>query len=103
MIGEDMDDLISRQAVIDEIKNYASMLWEKYHEPFPESTIMELIQALPPVQPKMGHWIEDTDKWGDEVTTVNGYKCSECGEFNGYNDNFCPNCGAKMDSGKGDE
>lgn len=47
-------------------------------------------------QPKIGHWIEDADKWGDQVTTVNGYKCSECGEFNGYNDNFCPNCGAKM-------
>lgn len=34
----------------------------------------------------------NTDKW----TT---YKCSECGFSNGrrFRDNFCPNCGAKMD------
>ena len=46
---EPCEDAISRQAVMDAIKNYASMLWEKYHEPFPESTIMEMIQELPPV------------------------------------------------------
>ena len=30
------------------------------------------------------------------VTTINGYKCSECSEFNAAKDNYCPNCGAKM-------
>lgn len=48
---------------------------------------------------KTGHWIADVDKWCDVVTTVNGYKCSECGKFNTDKDNYCPNCGAKM---KGD-
>lgn len=45
---------------------------------------------------KTGHWIADVDKWGDVVTTINGYKCSECGMFNTDKDNYCPNCGAKM-------
>lgn len=46
---------------------------------------------------KTGHWIADVDKWGDVVTTINGYKCSECGMFNTDKDNYCPNCGAKME------
>ena len=43
-----------------------------------------------------GEWIADVDKWGDVVTTVNGYTCSKCGAFNSDKDNFCPNCGADM-------
>ncbi len=43
-----------------------------------------------------GEWIADVDKWGDVVTTVNGYTCSKCGVFNSDKDNFCPNCGADM-------
>lgn len=54
------------------------------------------LPSVTPQEPKTGHWIADVDKWGDVVTTVNGYKCSECGEFNADNDNYCPNCGAKM-------
>ena len=95
------DDCISRQALIDKVKKYASMLWEKYMEPFPESTIMEIIQALPPVtqQPKIGHWIEKDGFDGDVY-----YDCSECGESwttiegtpwqNGMK--YCPNCGCRM-------
>lgn len=49
-------------------------------------------------EPKMGHWIADVDKWGDVFTTVNGYRCSECECFNSDKDNYCPNCGAKMES-----
>lgn len=50
-----------------------------------------------------GHWI-------DETTTSKGisfyrFVCSACGHifWNGGIDNFnyCPNCGAKMDGGKG--
>lgn len=44
-----------------------------------------------------GEWIKVYDKWGDIVTTVEGYKCSICDYFNTDNDNYCPNCGAKMD------
>lgn len=43
-----------------------------------------------------GKWIPSVDKWGDIITTVNGYTCSECGAFNADKDNYCPNCGARM-------
>ncbi len=91
------EDAISRQAVIDAIKNYASMLWKKYYEPFPESTIMEIIQELPSVtpQPKTGYWIKESPFLMAE--------CSECGNkafgnhgFDEVLTEFCPKCGAKM-------
>lgn len=47
--------------------------------------------------PKVGRWLADVDRWGDIVTTVNGYRCSECNTFNTDKDNYCPNCGAKME------
>ena len=47
-------------------------------------------------KPKAGHWIVVIDKWGDTVTTVSGYRCSECNTFNTDEDNYCPNCGSKM-------
>jgi hypothetical protein len=43
-----------------------------------------------------GEWIADVERWGDFMTTVDAYKCSECGEFDPCKDNFCPNCGADM-------
>jgi len=46
---------------------------------------------------KTGHWIADVDRWGDIATSVNGYRCSECGMFEADMDKFCPNCGAKME------
>lgn len=45
---------------------------------------------------KNGQWIPSVDRWGDIVTTVDGYTCSDCGSFNTDKDNFCPNCGADM-------
>ena len=85
-----MSDLIDRQAAIDAIKKYSTMVWEKYQEPFPESTIMELIQALPPVEPKQGKWKPFDVPW---------YQCSECGavrENKSFMELYCPNCEAKM-------
>ena len=52
--------------------------------------------AVDAVGRKKGKWIPQFDKWGDYVTTTEGYKCSECGEFDTMKDNFCPNCGADM-------
>lgn len=47
-------------------------------------------------EPRKGHWIADVDRWGDLVTTVNGYRCDKCNTFNADKDNYCPNCGADM-------
>ena len=89
---EPCGDCISRQAVINAIKNYASMLWEKYYEQFPESTILEMIQELPSVtpQPKVGRWI-----YHDGYIPYKN-ECSECGKRFGTDFHYCPNCGADM-------
>ena len=46
-------------------------------------------------EPKTGHWIPlgNYDFWGNESS----YKCSECGDRDTYPDNYCPNCGVKME------
>lgn len=74
------DDCISRQAVLDAI----NIDW---HEDL--SQLEDAIKALPPVEPKTGHWIN----CGSFV------ECSECGEEQYGIDTgrfYCQNCGAKM-------
>lgn len=43
-----------------------------------------------------GHWINHFDDLYPEDSSV---ECSVCHEYEGImaNDNYCPNCGAKMD------
>lgn len=49
------------------------------------------VKALPTIEPKRGEWIyQFRDSENEE------YKCSECGYPQGFESNFCPNCGAKM-------
>ena len=45
-------------------------------------------------EPKTGHWISLDDFRGKY--NENGFICSECGEHSDFEENFCPNCGAKM-------
>ena len=54
----------------------------------------EIINA-PTVDPvKQGYWIAHDMSIKDVPTEA----CSECGEWSyGYNEPYCPNCGAKMD------
>lgn len=93
---EPCEDAISRQAVIDSIRNY-------FHDEYYQRTsiqdcrdclIEDVIKPLPPVmpQPKTGHWID----------TGSGQECSECGEIQHGYDNFrfyCPSCGCRMSEG----
>ena len=55
------------------------------------------IKALPSVTPaqKIGRWIMHIDDLFPVESTM---ECSECGEHQPItiDDNFCPNCGAKM-------
>ena len=63
-----------------------------------------IVEELPPVTPKQrtGHWI-DTDEWRETVDGFEqwGYfrKCSKCGYVFKFLeiDNYCPNCGCKME------
>lgn len=109
---EPCEDCISRKQALIEIKAIMRgepMLLKSLHrKKWEEETAqyrecMEIIKALPSVQPKpkTGHWIEKDGLDGDTY-----YDCSECGESwttiegtpwnNGMK--YCPNCGAKMES-----
>lgn len=91
------DDLISRQAAIDFIKDHSYPV--RYDRTSIEQgmTLTGIEQALneiPIVQPeqKTGRWI--LNKHTDTVL------CSQCGKCYGDEYNYCPNCGAKMEDVK---
>ncbi len=46
-----------------------------------------------------GRWVWTKDYQEDGYEQY--WACSECGEHNYYQANYCPNCGAKMDLGEG--
>ena len=107
------DDLISRQAVLNKIKE---VCFSKEWIPFrvdkgsngQRDLIIDYIKNLPSItpQPKTGHWIEKDGYDGDTY-----YDCSECGESwatiegtpwdNEWD--YCPSCGAKMTGSEGVE
>lgn len=80
-----MSDLISRSALLKEIRERAGM-WKQTAEVF--CKVIEgqpTVEAVPVVH---GEWIKD-GSWA---------KCSVCGEVIAYRDksNFCKECGADM-------
>ena len=86
---EPCEDAISRQAVMDCFKKWqpymATRLWDFEQE----------LSALPSVksqEPKTGHWTRVTDKTRHLV-----WECG-CGWQQRFYTNFCPDCGAKMES-----
>ena len=95
------DDLISRQAAIDELKKISfSYCFEcgvylsedrREIEIISSSKALEAIEALPFVQreQKTGQWI--SNRHTDTVL------CSECKKCYGDEFKFCPNCGTKME------
>lgn len=80
-----MSDLISRQDAINLLKKWSDGY--EYIETETELAIKEF-QRLPSAEVKRGRWIED------------GHyeRCSECGEVVDELYNYCPCCGAKMES-----
>ena len=79
-----MDDIISRQAAIDMIRNH----WSDFSNAANYRTAKACVNAVPPTLPKRGKWTADN-------------ACSECGCQPWYSRdmhiyNFCPNCGADM-------
>lgn len=103
-----MDDLISRQDVIDlisinkeqEIKRsisadckHKSVVRSKHDSnvAFCEYLI-KYVEDIPPAEPKQGRWVETI------VRGSTALYCSNCEQDSGYfyRYNYCPNCGAKM-------
>lgn len=57
--------------------------------------VADMVEEMPTIEPKKGKWISLDDFRGKYNTC--GYKCSECGEYSGYEENYCSNCGARME------
>jgi hypothetical protein len=114
---EPSGDAISRQAVLESIKNLypdmpvmdimgARRKWLEKYAPYFECE--NAVEHLPSVTPKqrMGHWIEHengfwscVNKNGERDGWIPDYECSECGSRAWkHKTNYCPNCGAKMES-----
>lgn len=51
-----------------------------------------------------GEWIVEEAEVGgvSGIAVATSYICSICSTMNEYQDNFCPNCGARMDGAKND-
>ena len=90
-----MDDLISRQAAIDEIKE----IYE-WHDNVTKERIIEHFQRLPSAQPerKKGKWTKL-----DMHAHIADHKCTACGQecyvptcMGEPMYTYCPNCGADM-------
>lgn len=93
-----MDDLISRQAAIDDFYKYPNVAWTTLD-------VLKHISELPSAE-RRGRWehYEHREPQYDIMgikTWAEAYKCSNCGfihsvieDFGHYT--FCPNCGAYM-------
>ena len=72
--------------------------------------VKQHINAAPAVDTVVhGRWV-GSGQWNHKPYRMKNkekwqtFLCSECGHSNGrrFNDNYCPNCGAKMDGGNED-
>lgn len=77
----------------DEIKIRAEQAVATFCEASLTAKKMPTVDAEPV---RHGHWINHFDDLFPEDSSV---ECSVCHEYEGImaNDNYCPNCGAKMD------
>ena len=53
------------------------------------------------IKVKGGEYVRDYEHGAWEFISEDYYRCSECGDYGKAYMNFCPNCGAQMDKGKG--
>ena len=96
-----MNDLISRKAAIDALKNAENHAFNSFYDGLIKAH--RIIEVLPSAEPerKTGHWIITEG----EFMHSRKYRCSECGhQFRWIYDqvfppvfNYCKNCGARME------
>ena len=89
-----MSDLISRQAVLDELEKWD---WQDLYLPI---HFKQILDDVPSVENK-GEWIIYGFPSSEQIKNcTEDYYCSECkfvvSRFESRACNFCPNCGADM-------
>lgn len=89
-----MDDLISRQAVIDAI----NALHEKPNAWLDSAVDAVMLTPSAQSERKKGKW----EIYIISMLDGEGCKCSECGFEGAPYWDYCPNCGARMDGGESD-
>ena len=106
-----MDDYISRKVLEDKLnKEYVNLLLDTVEvDPFVEGFVSAInvvkctANAADVVPVRRGRWVRIDDDWNSLTT----YQCTACDEEFCFeidedllllNYNYCPNCGAKMDS-----
>lgn len=111
---EPCGDCISRRAVLVGINRYIEKAQSTGTQDDFISFAELVVKELPPVnpqEPKTGRWIMPAQDDGMSDPIYYQVRCSECGfdldpqtwhtELHQYGaDNYCPNCGAKMENGK---
>ena len=92
-----MSELIDREKLKSAIRNKFTGLSDRCE-------INEIINAQPTVDSVVhGHWIFKDSTGGGFTEPIDTYICSKCGKVSEMScayiskDNFCKNCGAKMD------
>ncbi len=90
------DDLISRQAAIDALRDAENHAFNSFYKGLIKAhkIIVDLPSAQPEIEPKTGRWIP---------YRCDMYECSVCQRIHtsmdveGCDAEYCPHCGAKME------
>ena len=96
-----MSDFISRQDAIEAVYQALRTPVSDYKNNFfhdSMSLAVEIVKNIPFAEPerKTGKWIFHIDNLFPEESTQECSVCHEEESIKIQNDNFCPNCGAKM-------
>ena len=88
-----MGRMINTDAAYAVLTDYYHHSTDTQHQALREA--LGRVESVDAVPVKHGRWIEDpVDDWG--------CRCSECGQLELYQSDYCPSCGAKMDRKDGD-
>ena len=97
--GDRYNECIEREAIIEKLNEIGgcdasddfSKGWDKAIDAAIEA--VEKLPAADAAPVKHGHWEEIRDAYGQ----LEGWMCKKCGREMKAKENYCPNCGAKMD------
>lgn len=95
------NDLISRKALLEQIKEDAPWWWQNFHS----YLIVDMLKEAPVIEAepvRHGEWSAYRINGYDGLHPVYETQCSLCGGYARFTYRFCPHCGAKMDGGNED-